>query len=285
MTDTNKEVFQTWQMFKEQVRKTIKEAIKKICTTQINPNNHGKISSEILKNFWPYNKLSGSPNEEETLKAENQMQEQEINESDFVNQRVLDLLQQMKLKNEQTETQDALKRNISKKTTLKSSARKTTRTRQVSKASGLSEFLTRSQYDNNNPFIRTAKLDRKMNVDTNNISQMNKINAFFNQNGEGKQPLFDKECEQSLLYRQLIDEDKLQNQNIQDFFKINQTNIKQHLLLLFMSHIDDLLTVMGPQKSMEFILPLYFTILNVNSIYHCNFKRINLEKKPVGVFV
>lgn len=276
MSDTNKEVFQTWQMFKEQVRKTIKDAIKKICTIRVNPNSYGCISPEILKNFWPVNKIGGNePSKSEDASA---FIETELSEANFVNQRVLDLKKYINQKNEKANIRGT---GISKKTTLRSISKKTTRFRNVSKASGYSAILTRSQYDNNNPFIRTAKIDKQRGRD--NVEQMNKMNAFFGGNMNQKQPLFDKECEQSLLYRQLIDEDKLENQNIQDFFKIGQENILQHLLLLFMAHIDDLLTLMGPQRSIEFVLPLYFTILNLNSIYHCNFKKINLEKKPVGI--
>jgi hypothetical protein len=276
LSETNKEIFQTWQVFKNQVQKTIKDAITRICVKYTNPNAYGKISPEILKNFWPINKLSSKSTEEDSVldsKVQN-LEEEEITESKFVNQRVINLLKHVDSKIKAAETTPIPSSPIPKR----SRAKKTntiSRSRQISKTSGYSAMMSRSQYEDNNPFLRVAKLDKKLGKSGGNrMSYLMRGNA-------PTEPLFNKECEQSLLYRQLIDEDKLQNQNIQDFFKINHQNLSQHLLLLFMAHIDDLLVIMGPMKSIEFILPIYFTILNVNSIYHCNFKNINLEKKPV----
>lgn len=275
LNQASKEVFQTWQVFKEQLRKTIKDAITSICLNDSNPNCHGKISPEILKNFWPVNKLASNGDQEDPPKTDKSASDQqELKASDFVNRRVMMLFsfidQKIKTANKTVEAE-----------TGRDSAKpgdnsRNTRLRQFSKASQGSRLFSRSQYENNNPFIRTAKLDKRASAQPQPRSSQT-----FGAN-LARQPLFDKECEQSLLYRQLIDEDKLENQNIQDFFKISRESLPQHLLLLFMAHVDSLMLIMGPRKSIEFILPIYFTILNMNSIYHSNFKKINMERKPVG---
>ena len=193
-----------------------------------------------------------------------------------MNERVLVLLKHLEGK---SNISSEPVKTISKKKTLKKTS-EVNRSRQVSKmskASGLSAAMTRSQYEDNNPFLRVAKLDKKMG----NQPNTDKRSSFLLQGRTVMEPLFNKECEQALLYRQLIDEDKLENQNIQEFFKMNHHTLPQHLLLLFMAHIDDLMTIMGPQQSIEFVLPIYFIILNINSIYHCNFKNINLDRRPV----
>jgi hypothetical protein len=275
LSQTNKEIFQSWQVFKDQVRKTIKDAITRICVKYTNPNCYGKISPEILKNFWPENKLNPNSKDEDSLnESKIPNNSEEIKESNFVNQRVVNLLKYVDQRIKSADVQKVSSSPIKKTNRTKKNS-DIQRARQISKASGYSAMMSRSQYEDNNPFLRVAKLDKKMGKNG------AKRSSYFIHSNPRAEPLFNKECEQSLLYRQLIDEDKLQNQNIQDFFKINHQNLAQHLLLLFMAHVDDLLVIMGPLKSIEFILPIYFTILNVNSIYHCNFKNINLEKKPV----
>lgn len=277
LDQTKREIFQTWQVFKEQLRKTIKDAITRICLENVNPNFYGKISPEILKNFWPINKLGLNPNEEESQKTSKDAPvQEELEASNFVNQRVMMLFKFIEQKTQtpsKVERPDKAKDN---QRTTRQSRRELLR--QFSKTSENSRVFSRSQYENNNPFLRMAKMDKRMSKQhkpPNRSSQMFGSNSL-------NEPLFDKECEKSLLYRQLIDEDKLENQNIQDFFKISRDSLPQHLLLLFMAHVDSLMLIMGPRKSIEFILPIYFTILNMNSIYHSNFKKINLERKPVN---
>lgn len=277
LSQTSREVFQSWQVFKEQLRKTIKDAITRICLDDVGSSLCGRISPEILKNFWPENKLSpGKPSEEPLPAQKPDSPVEELQPSDFVNQRIIALLRFVERKLVSAEKPEEEPEPVAEK--LRAEELRAMRLRQFSKTSSNGRMMSRSQYENNNPFIRAKKMDKRASQ---RASMNQRTSLFFRQEAPAE-PLFGRECEQSLLYKQLIDEDKLENQNIQDFFKISRESLPQHLLLLFLAHVDVLLLVMGPRKSIEFILPIYFTILNMNSIYHSNFKGINLERKPVG---
>ena len=227
------ESFESWQVFKNQISKGIRQAITRICVEQ--EQCPQRVSRPILADFWPVNKISFFG--ETSLEL--------WTNSHLISAKVQRLLEEGNKPSEQEVSV--------------SEEGFTTGTESI-------DLSSREDYDNNNPFIRSAKF-------------VEKPDQFPEQENTG--PLFGRESEMGLLYRQVIDEDKLENQNIQQFFKLGKKALAKHLLLLFTSHIDSLILLFGPEKSLKNLLPLYFTILNVNSIYHCNFMNVNLDKKPV----
>ena len=242
-SDTDKEVFSSWQIFKEQIKKSIRAAVIKICIRKVDLNNgfNNTISPQITKDFWPVNKLSFAE----------KLTDEDLLDSDLLNMDIEDILDERL-----NSSPDYVKEHSH-------DFRKSSK-----------DSLTRSEYDYNNPFLRSESQQKRNNsINVVLPSQFEPVNG----------PIFGEVLSEDLLYRVLIDEDKLENRNIMQYFDMDRDSLDLHLLLLFCAHFDSLLLLMGPAESIEFLLPVYFTILNVNSIYHCNFSNIDLSTKPVGV--
>lgn len=123
------------------------------------------------------------------------------------------------------------------------------RKRDISTTSVNSNILSIEERDSKNPFL----------AHKNTTSNNNNNTKFF----------------------QSIKERSLESESIEKFFKINPQSIDKYLLMLFCSHIDILMILIGPENSLEYIVPLFFSIMHTNGIYHSNFENVELDNPMV----
>ena len=125
--------------------------------------------------------------------------------------------------------------------------------------------MSRSRWNRRNPFL--------------NASQEKKGTK---KNGSNRKNI-GRKVEQVGL-KNMIDEDLLDDRSMRDAFQMKKETQNTYLMMLILAYVDKLMVFMGPSQSIEFLLPVYFTILSVNANYHCHYKNVVIDKKPVRLF-
>ena len=148
---------------------------------------------------------------------------------------------------------------------------------EVSNEPQLRLFLESLEGDGTRQRNMTQTTNREMSR-----TRWNRQNPFLNGSSETKKKsqIFGRKTEAPAL-NNLIDLDSLNNRSIRDSFQMKSETQNTYLLMLVLAYVDNLMMFMGPSQSIEFLLPVYFTILSVNANYHCQYKSVLIDKKPV----